>query len=200
MLNFLLAQKIAVGRILSVVGATATVVIFEYSFGLDWYISIPAAVVAYVTMPILWVALLDSLVLKIPALTMPFTGSRRHRSEPNRIAVDLVRGRRATASQPRQEASASADAPANDAHSGERVSKPAWRELIKRRRTEIADASARGNLRNMEPGFPLQMQRGRNAGSLPASGRRKTALVRGLSLGYRLGGRLAIRLGAGRRL
>ena len=64
MLNFLLAHKIAVGRILSVAGATATVVIFEYSFGLDWYISIPAAVVAYVTMPIMWVALLDALMLK----------------------------------------------------------------------------------------------------------------------------------------
>ena len=64
MLNFLLAHKIAVGRILSVAGATATVVIFEHSFGLDWYISIPAAVVAYVTMPIMWVALLDALMLK----------------------------------------------------------------------------------------------------------------------------------------
>jgi hypothetical protein len=31
---------------------------------LDWYISIPAAVVAYVTMPIMWVALLDALLLK----------------------------------------------------------------------------------------------------------------------------------------
>jgi hypothetical protein len=64
MLNFLLTHKLAVGRILSVVGATATVVIFEHSFGLDWYISIPAAVVAYVTMPIMWIALLDAFVLK----------------------------------------------------------------------------------------------------------------------------------------
>ena len=64
MLKLLLAHKIAVGRILSVVGATATVVIFEYSFGLAWYISVPAAVLAYVTMPIMWTGLLDSLVLR----------------------------------------------------------------------------------------------------------------------------------------
>jgi hypothetical protein len=64
MLNFLLAHKIAIGRILSVVGATATVVIFEYSFELAWYISVPVAVLAYVTMPIMWTALLDSFVLR----------------------------------------------------------------------------------------------------------------------------------------
>jgi hypothetical protein len=96
----------------------------------------------------------------------------------------------------RQDACASA----SSAHGGERVSRPVWRELIKRRRTEIADASVLANLGNMEPGFPFQMQRGRNAGALPALSRRKSALVRGHSLGYRLGGRLAIRLGAGRRL
>jgi hypothetical protein len=64
MLNLLLAHKIAIGRILSVVGATATVVIFEYSFELAWYISVPVAVLAYVTMPIMWTALLDSFVLR----------------------------------------------------------------------------------------------------------------------------------------
>jgi len=64
MLNFLLAHKTAVGRILSVIGATATVVIFEYSFGSSWYISVPAGALAYVSMPILWTGLLDSLVLK----------------------------------------------------------------------------------------------------------------------------------------
>jgi hypothetical protein len=64
MLNLLLAHKTAIGRVLSVVGATATVVIFEYSFELAWYISVPVAVLAYVTMPILWTGLLDSLVLK----------------------------------------------------------------------------------------------------------------------------------------
>ena len=64
MLNWLLAHKTAIGRVLSVVGATVTVVIFEYSFELAWYISVPVAVLAYVTMPILWTGLLDSLVLK----------------------------------------------------------------------------------------------------------------------------------------
>jgi hypothetical protein len=64
MLNLLLAHKIAIGRILSVVGATATVVIFEYSFALAWYISVPVGVLAYVTMPILWTGLLDSFVLR----------------------------------------------------------------------------------------------------------------------------------------
>ena len=58
MLNFLFAHKIAVGRILSVVGATATVVIFEYAFELAWFIAIPAGAAAYVTMPMLWVELL----------------------------------------------------------------------------------------------------------------------------------------------
>ena len=51
MLNFLLAHKIAIGRILSVVGATATVVIFEYFFELSVYIAVPVAILAYVTMP-----------------------------------------------------------------------------------------------------------------------------------------------------
>jgi hypothetical protein len=60
MLDFLLAHKVAIGRIFSVIGATATVVIFEYSFGLAWYISVPAGAVAYVTMPIMWISLLDS--------------------------------------------------------------------------------------------------------------------------------------------
>jgi hypothetical protein len=64
MLNSLLAHKIAIGRILSVVGATATVVIFEYFFELAWYISVPVGVLAYVTMPMLWTGLLDSLVLQ----------------------------------------------------------------------------------------------------------------------------------------
>jgi hypothetical protein len=64
MLNSLLAHKIAIGRMLSVVGATATVVIFEYLFELAWYISVPVGALAYVTMPILWTGLLDSLVLR----------------------------------------------------------------------------------------------------------------------------------------
>ncbi len=64
MLDLLLAHKIAIGRILSVVGATVTVVIFEYFFELAWYISVPAGALAYVTMPMLWTELLDALVLK----------------------------------------------------------------------------------------------------------------------------------------
>src|ERR1700730_6227983 len=72
MLNILLVHKIAIGRIVSVVGATATVVIFEYSFELAWYISVPVAVLAYVTQPITWTALLDSFVLR----ARPCVGSR----------------------------------------------------------------------------------------------------------------------------
>jgi hypothetical protein len=64
MLNSLLAHKIAVGRILSVIGATATVVIFEYFFELAWYISVPVGALAYVTMPMLWTELLDFVVLR----------------------------------------------------------------------------------------------------------------------------------------
>jgi hypothetical protein len=64
MLNFLLANKMAIGRMLSVVGATATVVIFEYFFELAWYISVPVGALTYVTMPMLWTGLLDSLVLR----------------------------------------------------------------------------------------------------------------------------------------
>jgi hypothetical protein len=58
MLDLLLAHKTAIGQILSVVGATATVVIFEYVFELAWYIAIPAGAIAYVTMPMLWAELL----------------------------------------------------------------------------------------------------------------------------------------------
>jgi hypothetical protein len=64
MLDFLLAHKIAVGRILSVVGATATVVIFEYFLELTVYISVPVAVLAYVTMPMLWTEVIDSVLLR----------------------------------------------------------------------------------------------------------------------------------------
>ena len=64
MLNILLVHKIAIGRIVSVVGATATVVIFEYFFESAWYISVPVGALTYVTMPILWTGLLDSLVLQ----------------------------------------------------------------------------------------------------------------------------------------
>jgi hypothetical protein len=62
MLDWLIAQKKTIGLILSVVGATATVVIFESSFELPWYIAVGAGIVAYVTMPIMWTALLDYFV------------------------------------------------------------------------------------------------------------------------------------------
>ena len=62
MLNFLLAHKIAIGRVLSVVGATATVVIFEYFLELAWYIAIPVGAFAYITMPLLWTGVLDLLL------------------------------------------------------------------------------------------------------------------------------------------
>jgi hypothetical protein len=58
MLDLLLAHQIAIGRVLSMVGATATVVIFEYALELAWFIAIPAGAVAYVTMPMLWAELL----------------------------------------------------------------------------------------------------------------------------------------------
>jgi hypothetical protein len=64
MLDFLLAHKIAIGRILSVVGATATVVIFEYFLELTVYISVPVAVLTYVTMPMLWTEVIDSVLLR----------------------------------------------------------------------------------------------------------------------------------------
>jgi hypothetical protein len=64
MLNFLLAHKIVIGRILSVVGATATVVVFEYFLELSVYIAVPVAVLAYVTMPIVWAELIDSVLLR----------------------------------------------------------------------------------------------------------------------------------------
>jgi hypothetical protein len=64
-LNFLLAHKIAIGRVLSVVGATATVVIFEYFLELAWYIAIPVGAFAYITMPLLWTGILDSFTPQI---------------------------------------------------------------------------------------------------------------------------------------
>jgi hypothetical protein len=62
MLDLLLAHKTAIGQVLSVVGATATVMIFEYAFELAWYVAIPAGAIAYVTMPMLWSELLRFLV------------------------------------------------------------------------------------------------------------------------------------------
>jgi hypothetical protein len=46
------------------VGATATVVIFEHFFELSVYIAVPVAILAYVTMPIVWAELIDLLLLR----------------------------------------------------------------------------------------------------------------------------------------
>jgi branched-subunit amino acid ABC-type transport system permease component len=58
MLDLLFAHQVAISRVLSMVGATATVVIFESVFDLPWFIAIPAGAVAYLTMPALWAELL----------------------------------------------------------------------------------------------------------------------------------------------
>jgi hypothetical protein len=60
-LDFLLTHKIGIGQIL---GATATIIIFENVLQWDWYIAIPVAVLAYVSMPVVWVAVLDKLTRK----------------------------------------------------------------------------------------------------------------------------------------
>ncbi|HLH94485.1 MAG TPA: hypothetical protein VKW08_05140 [Xanthobacteraceae bacterium] len=62
MLDWLVANKRAIGLVLSVVGATATVMIFESSFNVPAYVAVGAGVVAYLTMPIMWTSLLDYFV------------------------------------------------------------------------------------------------------------------------------------------
>jgi hypothetical protein len=62
MLDWLIANKRTIGLILSVVGASATVLIFESSFEVPAYVAVGAGVVAYITMPIMWTALLDYFV------------------------------------------------------------------------------------------------------------------------------------------
>lgn len=64
MLNFLLTYKIAIGQILGAIAATLTVIIFENVLEWDWYMAIPVAVLAYVSMPVLWVAVLDAVMSK----------------------------------------------------------------------------------------------------------------------------------------
>lgn len=61
MLNFLLANKLALGQALGLIAATGTVIIFENVLGWAWYVAIPVAVLAFVSMPVLLVAVLDSL-------------------------------------------------------------------------------------------------------------------------------------------
>lgn len=64
MLNFLLANKLAIGQALGLIAATATVIIFENVLGWSWYLAIPVAVLAFVSMPVLLIAVLDSLTRK----------------------------------------------------------------------------------------------------------------------------------------
>jgi hypothetical protein len=64
MLNVLLTHKYAIGQILGAIAATLTVIVFENVLGWDWYVAIPVAVLAYVSMPVLWVAVLDSAMSK----------------------------------------------------------------------------------------------------------------------------------------
>jgi hypothetical protein len=64
MLDFLLANKVAVGQALGLIAATATVIIFENVLGWAWYIAIPVAVLAFVSMPVLLISVLDSLTRK----------------------------------------------------------------------------------------------------------------------------------------
>jgi hypothetical protein len=64
MLNFLLTHKIGIGQILGAIAATATIVVFENILEWEWYLAIPVAILAYVSMPVVWVAALDSLMRK----------------------------------------------------------------------------------------------------------------------------------------
>ena len=64
MLDFLLANKLAVGQALGLIAATMTVIIFENVLGWAWYVAIPVAVLAFVSMPVLLIAVLDSLTRK----------------------------------------------------------------------------------------------------------------------------------------
>ena len=59
MFNFLLANKVPVGQALGMLAATATVLIFEIVLGWPWYLAIPVAVLAYLSMPVLLIAVLD---------------------------------------------------------------------------------------------------------------------------------------------
>jgi hypothetical protein len=62
----LLAYKNGISSALSMIAATATVIIFQSIFEMSWFISIPAAVLAYLTMPVLWARYINSLEQKNP--------------------------------------------------------------------------------------------------------------------------------------
>lgn len=64
MLDTIVANRVGIGQTLGVIAATVTVVIFEQYLGLGWYISVPVAVLSYVSMPILLTRFLDALVLR----------------------------------------------------------------------------------------------------------------------------------------
>jgi len=64
MLEFLLANKLAVGQALGLIAATVTVIVFENVLGWGWYVAIPVAVLAFVSMPVLLIAVLDSVTRK----------------------------------------------------------------------------------------------------------------------------------------
>ncbi len=64
MFDFLLANKVAVGQALGMLAATATVLIFEVVLEWPWYLAIPVAVLAYLSMPVLLIALLDKYARK----------------------------------------------------------------------------------------------------------------------------------------
>jgi len=64
MLDTIVAHRVGIGQALGVIAATATVVIFEQYLGFGWYISVPVAVLAYLSMPILLARFLDALTLQ----------------------------------------------------------------------------------------------------------------------------------------
>jgi hypothetical protein len=60
----MLAHKNAIGAALSIIAATATVIVFQSYLELSWIVAIPAAVLAYLTMPVLWARYINSLEQK----------------------------------------------------------------------------------------------------------------------------------------
>jgi hypothetical protein len=64
MLDTIVAHRVAIGQALGVIAATATIVIFEQYLGFAWYISVPVAVLAFISMPILLARFLDAVTLR----------------------------------------------------------------------------------------------------------------------------------------
>jgi hypothetical protein len=63
-LDMIVAHRAGIAQVLGVIAATATVVVFEQYLGFGWYISVPVAVLAYVSMPILLARFLEALTLR----------------------------------------------------------------------------------------------------------------------------------------